>query len=177
MGDARAETCGTDWRTRARIETLQGAILGGGATRGAETALCLTEVSMPLDPLDRLRELCLAFPESSEKLAWGEPTFRAREKLFAMYASASNHHGAGRPAVWIKATPANQDLVVSSDPDRYFKPPYVGPSGWIGVWLDKRPPWTAVQSLLDDGFRQVAHKKVLAVMDGLPAPAGRRRNA
>ncbi len=130
---------------------------------------------MPPDPLIRLRALCLALPESTEKLAWGEPTFRVNNKLFATYASAGNHHGAGRPAVWIKAMPANQALLIDDDQDRYFKPPYVGPSGWIGVWLDKRPPWTAVQSLLQDGFRQVAPKKVLAAMDGVPTSTLSRR--
>jgi predicted DNA-binding protein (MmcQ/YjbR family) len=132
---------------------------------------------MPADPLPKLRSLCLAFPASSEKEAWGEPTFRAKDKLFAMYASASNHHGGGRPAVWIKAKPENQALVIADDPDRYFKPPYVGPSGWIGVWLDRRPPWKAIASLLDDGFRQVAPRKVLALLDGdgPDAPARRTR--
>jgi predicted DNA-binding protein (MmcQ/YjbR family) len=131
---------------------------------------------VPTDPLLRLRPICLAFPEATEKEAWGAPTFRVKDKLFAMYAKADNHHGSGRPAVWIKAKPANQALVIESDPARYFKPAYVGPSGWIGVWLDKRPPWSAIQSLLDDGFRQVAPRKVLAAMDGGSAPTGRRRN-
>ena len=124
---------------------------------------------MPPDPLIRLRAMCLAFPASSEKLAWGEPTFRAKDKLFATYASPTNHHGAGRPAAWIKAKPENQALVIAADPARYFKPPYVGPSGWIGVWLDKRPPWAAIEALLEDGFRQVAPRKVLAEMDGVSA--------
>jgi hypothetical protein len=119
--------------------------------------------------------LCLAFPVSSEKIAWGEPTFRAKEKLFAMYASASTHHGNGRPAVWIKARPENQALVIASDPARYFKPPYVGPGGWIGVWLDKRPPWSAIAELLEDGFRQVAPRKVVAALDGAPVTRIPRR--
>ena len=120
---------------------------------------------MPPDPLARLRSLCLRYPESSEKIAWGEPTFRVKDKLFAMYASAETHHGNGRPAVWIKAMPVNQTLVITSDPDRFFAPPYVGPGGWIGVWLDRRPPWAAVRDLLDDGYRQAAPKKVLALLD------------
>jgi hypothetical protein len=119
---------------------------------------------MATTAVEKLRTLCLAFPGATEKEAWGEPTFRA-PKIFAMCASASTHHGAGRPAVWIKASPMNQQLVIDSDPDRYFKPPYVGPSGWIGVYLDKRPPWKAIQALLEDGFRQVAPKKVLAQFD------------
>jgi hypothetical protein len=131
---------------------------------------------MPADPIVRLRALCLGLPEATEKLAWGAPTFRVKDKLFAMYAHADNHHGSGRPAVWIKAMPANQSLLIADDPTRYFKPAYVGPSGWIGVWLDKRPPWAAVAGLLEDGFRQVAPKKVLAAMDGAPAPKVKQRN-
>lgn len=119
---------------------------------------------MALTPIDRLRQLCLAFPGATEKEAWGEPTFRA-PKIFAMYASAATHHGRGRPAVWIKAMPLNQEMAIRSDPERYFKPPYVGPSGWIGVYLDKRPPWSAIAALLDDGYRQVAPKKLLAQLE------------
>jgi predicted DNA-binding protein (MmcQ/YjbR family) len=130
---------------------------------------------MAPDPLLKLRQLCLAFPESSEKIAWGEPTFRAKDKLFAMYASAGTHHGAGRPAVWIKAKPENQALVIADDSARYFRPPYVGPSGWIGAWLDKRPPWSAIQGLLEDGFRQVAPRKVLAMLDAASLLSSTRR--
>ena len=132
---------------------------------------------MAADPLPKLRTLCLALPQATEKLAWGEPTFRAGEgKLFAMYASAGSHHGGGRPAVWIKATPTNQGLVIASDPARYFKPAYVGPGGWIGVWLDRRPPWVAIRELLEDGYRQVATRKLLAELGGVPGKAGSTRN-
>lgn len=123
---------------------------------------------MPPDPLIRLRAICLARPDTTERLSHGEPTFFVRTKVFAMHASANNHHGSGRPAVWIKAMPLNQELVIRDDPTRYFKPPYVGPSGWIGVWLDKRPPWSVIEALIDDGFRQVAPRQVLAAMDGAP---------
>jgi hypothetical protein len=117
---------------------------------------------MPPDPLLQLRTLCLACPEAIEKLSHGEPAFFVNGKMFAMHASAANHHGAGRPAVWIKSTTANQDLLLRDDPDRYFKPPYVGVSGWIGIWLDRRPPWTAVAARLQDGYRLVAPKRLLA---------------
>lgn len=125
---------------------------------------------MPADPLPRLRALCLALPQATEKEAWGEPTFRAgpNGKLFAMYASAGTHHGNGRPAVWIKATPVNQPLVIASDPARFFSPPYVGPGGWIGVWLDRRPPWPAIRELLGDGYRLVASRTLRATLDATP---------
>ena len=117
---------------------------------------------MAVDPLPKLRAYCLALPEAHEAIAWGEPTFRVRNKLFAMYANANNHHGQGRPAAWIKAAPENQRLMVQAEPERYFVPPYVGPSGWIGVWVDKRPRWSVVTELLADGYAQVAPKRLLA---------------
>jgi predicted DNA-binding protein (MmcQ/YjbR family) len=94
--------------------------------------------------------------------AWGEPTFRVRNKLFAMYASPTTHHGNGRPAVWCKAGPGNQALMVGAAPQRFFVPPYVGPSGWIGIWLDRRVPWGEVAELLRDSYILVAPKRLRA---------------
>ena len=94
---------------------------------------------MTTRPLARLRRIALALAEAHEVEAWGEPTFRVRDKLFAMYAAASNHHGAGRPGVWLKAAPGNQAFMIAAAPERFFVPPYVGPSGWIGVYLDRSP--------------------------------------
>ena len=119
---------------------------------------------MPPSPLTRLRKLCLALPEAHEVEAWGEPTFRVRNKLFAMYAAPNNHHGAGRPAVWCKAAAGNQSLMVRACPDRFFVPPYVGPSGWVGVWLDRDPDWAEVGDLMGDSYRLTAPKKLQAVL-------------
>jgi hypothetical protein len=121
---------------------------------------------MPSGPLARLRKVCLALPEAHEVEAWGEPTFRVRNKLFAMYAAPSNHHGGGRPAVWCKAAPGNQALMVRAEPERYFVPPYVGPSGWVGVWLDRNPDWSEVQELMSDSYRLVAPKRLAARLGG-----------
>lgn len=87
--------------------------------------------------LDRVRRVCLSLPESTEKLAWGEPTFRVKGKLFAMYADANNHHGAGRYALWCPAPEGTQAVLVEVAPNRFFVPPYVGKRGWIGMWLDQ----------------------------------------
>ncbi len=113
-------------------------------------------------PLERVRALCLALPEAHEVEAWGEPTFRVRNKLFAMYADAGNHHGKGIAGVWVKSTHVNQDLLLRSDPDRFFAPPYVGPSGWVGIRLDAKPDWDVVADLLRDAYRLTAPKKLLA---------------
>jgi len=117
------------------------------------------------DPLARLREICLAFPEAHEVEAWGEPTFRVRNKLFAMHASAGTHHGAGREAIWIASNHVEQDMVMRAKPDRYFSPPYVGPSGWIGAWIDGNPPWAEIAELLRDAYRLKAPKRLSATLD------------
>ena len=97
--------------------------------------------------------------------AWGEPTFRVKNKLFAMYASASNHHGKGRHAVWCKAAPGNQEFMVRDAPDRFFVPPYVGPSGWIGVYLDGNVDWVELGELLRDSYRLIAPKKLVSQLN------------
>jgi hypothetical protein len=116
------------------------------------------------DPVIRLRQICLALPEGHEVEAWGAPTFRVRNKLFAMYADGASHHGGGRPAVWIASTRVTQDLVLRARPDRYFMPPYVGPSGWIGVWLDRSPLWGELTELVHDAYRLKAPKKLGAML-------------
>jgi hypothetical protein len=121
--------------------------------------------AMSRNPLPRLRKICLALPEAHEVEAWAEPTFRVRNKLFAMYASADTHHGNGRHAVWCKATHVDQDLLVRADPRRFFVPPYVGPSGWVGVWLDGDVDWAALTVMLRDGYRLVAPKRLVRQLD------------
>jgi predicted DNA-binding protein (MmcQ/YjbR family) len=117
---------------------------------------------MPPRPITRLRKLCLALPEAHEVEAWGEPTFRVKNRMFATFASADNHHGGGRPALWCKAAPGEQRLRVSSQPERFFVPPNVGPSGWIGVWLDADVDWDQVGELVRDAYRLIAPKKLKA---------------
>jgi hypothetical protein len=120
---------------------------------------------MPRNPLPRVRKLALSLPESHEVEAWGEPTFRVKNKIFAMYARANNHHGGGRNAVWCKAKPVNQSLLISAAPDRFFSPPYVGPGGWIGVWLDGSVDWAGLRELLRDGYRMTAPRKLLVQLE------------
>ncbi|HJR62591.1 MAG TPA: MmcQ/YjbR family DNA-binding protein [Gemmatimonadaceae bacterium] len=121
---------------------------------------------MATKPLLRLRKLCLALPDAHEVEAWGEPTFRVKNKMFAMFAGGDNHHGAGRDSVWLKAAPGNQDLMVRDAPDRFFVPPYVGPSGWVGVYLDgPKVDWKEVGELVQDSYRLVAPRKLVRQLD------------
>ena len=90
---------------------------------------------MNRDHLGRVRAICLALPEAFEHEAWGEPTFRVQKRMFAMFASAHNHHGSGIDALWCNAPLGVQDLLIRSAPETYFSPPYVGMKGWIGICL------------------------------------------
>jgi hypothetical protein len=107
------------------------------------------------DPaIDRLRAICLALPETTEKMAWGEPTFRVRGKLFAQL--DNHHHGSDHLAVWLPMPLGAQESLVYMDPVRYFVPPYVGGRGWVGVRIDRRPNWKTIVDLVRDAYCTVA---------------------
>ena len=113
--------------------------------------------------LARVRKLIAAWPETSEKLSHGAPTFWGGKKTFATI--AENHHGDGHLTLWIKSTFEAQENLVAMDDEIFFVPPYVGPSGWIGVRLDRKPDWGIVESLLESGYRSVAPKRALKQLD------------
>src|SRR4051812_30652600 len=100
---------------------------------------------------DRLRPICLALPEATEKQAWGDPTWRVKDKIFAM-----EKRGDGRASLWCKAPRGSQEVLVGADPERFFVPPYVGHKGWIGVRLDGRPNWEEVALLVRRSYRLTA---------------------
>lgn len=81
--------------------------------------------------LDRVRRICLDLPGTSERLSHGEPTFFVRNKVFVMF--ADNHHADGHIAVWLPVPPGLQEVLIDSAPDVYFRPPYVGHRGWVGI--------------------------------------------
>ena len=111
------------------------------------------------DPvIARLRQLCLALGEVVEKEAWGECTFRAiGGSMFAM--TDNDHHQSGHQAVWIKAPAMVQEILINSDPAKFFKRPYLGPKGWIGVRLNDGSDWEELAALLTDGYRMSVPKK------------------
>jgi hypothetical protein len=140
------------------------------AVYGHDDDHILEASSVASRPIIRLRKLCLALPEAHEVEAWGEPTFRVRNKMFAMYANADNHHGNGRHAVWVKAAPGDQATMVGSAPTCFFVPPYVGPVGWVGIWLDGVVGWDDVDDFLRDAYRLVAPKRLSAPLDPHASP-------
>ncbi len=90
---------------------------------------------MSHEQLDRVRRICLALPETTERLSHGEPTFFVKNKVFVMF--ANNHHDDGHIAVWLPVPSDFQASLVESDPLTFFKPPYVGVRGWVGIELDR----------------------------------------
>ncbi len=122
--------------------------------------------STPTDPLDRLRKLCLALPEVTERLSHGEPTwFVQGKKTFVMFA---DHHHDDRLAFWCAASDGAQETLVTEDPERFFVPPYVGHRGWLGVYLDVAVDWDQVADLVVDAYRRVAPRKLAAALDAAP---------
>src|SRR5262245_13308734 len=115
---------------------------------------------MPEQPIDRLRALCLALPEAVEKEAWGDPTFRVHDKIFAM-----EKRGDGRISLWCKAPAGSQMVLVGADPERFFVPPYVGHKGWVGVRLDQQPDWDEVAALVRRSYRLIAPKRLAALIE------------
>ncbi|HLU60518.1 MAG TPA: MmcQ/YjbR family DNA-binding protein [Pseudonocardia sp.] len=116
-------------------------------------------------PLERLRAICTALPEVTERRSHGEPTWFVR-KSFVMFA---DHHHDDRLAFWCAAPPGVQEELVAADPRRFFRPPYVGVRGWVGVYLDVPDvDWTEIEELVTDAYRQVAPKRLAARLD---APA------
>src|SRR5688572_22329039 len=120
------------------------------------------------DPLARLRAICMALPEANERISHGEPTwFAGKGKVFAML--DDHHHGAAHLSVWLPAAPGAQEALIDSDPRRYFRPPYVGSSGWVGVVLDTRPNWSVVAWLVEQAYRLVAHRRLVAQLPRVDA--------
>ncbi|MBB5773259.1 MmcQ/YjbR family DNA-binding protein [Nonomuraea jabiensis] len=115
-----------------------------------------------MDALERLRALCLALPEVTERPSHGEPTWFVRgKKTFVMFA---DHHHDDRLAFWCAAPPGAQAELVAEDPERFFRPPYVGHRGWLGVYLDVEVDWAEVAEIVADAYRQIAPKSLIARM-------------
>jgi hypothetical protein len=118
------------------------------------------------DPLEQVRTICLGLPEVTERLSHGSPAFFVRgKKTLAMF--LDDHHGDGRLALWVPAPPGVQASVVEEEPERFFVPPYVGHRGWIGVRLDRDLDWEEIAGIIEDAYRLVAPKKLMAELDAL----------
>jgi hypothetical protein len=116
------------------------------------------------DPVQRLRTICLALPEASERLSHGGPSwFVGGKKQFVSL--DDHHHGADHLAFWCAAPPGAQHELLAQNPEQFFRPPYVGHRGWVGVRIDREPDWDEVAEIVRDAYRQVAPKRLIAQLD------------
>jgi hypothetical protein len=123
----------------------------------------MTVVHAPPATLNRLRGTCLRLPDAVEAGGVGNPSFKVRDKIFAM-----QHGHEGHPSCWVKARPGVQAILVGHDPERFFVPPYVGHHGWVGVRLDAAVDWDELADLVEESYRITAPKRLVATLDGSP---------
>jgi hypothetical protein len=113
--------------------------------------------------LGKLRPLCLDFPEVTERLSHGSPTWFIRDKkTFCMF--LNDHHGDGILGIWAAAPQGAQEALIAANPDRYFRPPYVGHRGWVGMRLEGKVDWDEVAGVVEDAFCTVAPAKLVALV-------------
>lgn len=122
---------------------------------------------MPETVAETVRRLCLALPGATEKVTHGSPGFFAGRQFVMLW--PSGHHDHTFPHLWCAAPPGVQEGLASMRPERFFRPPYVGARGWLGVRLDRRVGRAELASLIEDAYRCVAPRKLVAALDG-PGP-------
>jgi len=110
-----------------------------------------------MNSLERLREICLNLPDAEERVSHGEPAWFIRGKR--QFATFADHHHDNRVAVWFAAPEGAQEALIQSEPDRYFRPPYVGPRGWIGAYLDVEVDWDELAEMLKEAHKTVVQPK------------------
>jgi len=112
----------------------------------------------------RVRAICLALPGSTERASHGSPAFFCGKQFVALW--PEGHHDRTGPHLWCAAPPGAQEGFITSDPARFFRPPYVGGRGWLGVHLGGDVDWAGVEVLCEEAFRTVAPARPLAALDG-----------
>jgi hypothetical protein len=112
---------------------------------------------------DRVRAICTSLPEVTEKLSHGAPSFFVRKQFVMLW--PDGHHDHDFPHLWCAAPAGAQSELVRTEPDRFFRPPYVGHRGWLGVRLDGDIDWDELTAVCTDAYRTVAPKKLVARLD------------
>lgn len=113
----------------------------------------------------RLRRICLGFPEVTERLSHGAPTWFIRDRKAFVTLWADGHHENRFPHLWCAAPPGAQEELTAAAPERFFRPPYVGGRGWLGVRLDRSPDWAEIAELCEDAYRSVAPARLIARLE------------
>jgi hypothetical protein len=112
---------------------------------------------------ERIRTICLELPGVTEKLSHGAPAFFVGRQFLMLW--ADGHHEHAFPHFWCAAPPGSQGELVATEPDRFFRPPYVGGRGWLGVRLDGGIDWREIEVVCEEAYRSVASKKLIASLD------------
>lgn len=115
------------------------------------------------DVLERLRGLCLALPEVTERVSHGEPCWFVRDRK--QFVSFADRHHDDRVGFWCAAPAGAQEARVAADPEHFFRPPYVGHRGWLGVYLDVPTDWDEVEEVVADAYRVIAPARLVAQLD------------
>jgi hypothetical protein len=114
--------------------------------------------------VSRIRKICLALPEVTERPSHGAPTFFVAKKTF-LTVWGNGPHDHTFPHLWCAAPAGAQEMLIADNSDRIFRPPYVGHRGWIGVRLDGKPDWAQVEDLCEDAYRTVAPARLVGRLD------------
>jgi hypothetical protein len=117
-----------------------------------------------IDLAGRVRAICLPLPEVTERLSHGAPTWFVRGKSAFVTLWAHGHHDHDFPHLWCAGLPGAQQELVAAEPGTFFRPPYVGGRGWIGVRLDRGPDWTEIGELCQDAYRAIAPARLSALL-------------
>ena len=120
---------------------------------------------MDTDLTVRLSEICLALPEATMRLSHGTPSWFVRDKKPFATLWATGHHAAHFAQLWCAGPPGAQEALAGSDLARFFRPPYVGHWGWIGLHLEGEIDWAEVSELCADAYRAVAPARLAALLD------------
>jgi len=123
---------------------------------------------MPTDLTSRVRAICLALPEVNERASHGAPTFFVRDKKSFVTLWADGHHGNAFPHLWCASPPGEQAALIGAEPGLFFRPPYVGGRGWVGVRLDGPVDWAQLAELCEEAYRTIAPASLIAQL----GPAG-----
>lgn len=118
------------------------------------------------EAVSRMRAICLALPEVTERLSHGTPTWFVRDKKQIVQFWTEGHHDIEFPQLWCAAPPGAQEAMVAAEPGRFFRPPYVGHRGWLGVRMDVEVDWDEIAAIVEDAYRVVAPKKLIEQLDG-----------
>jgi hypothetical protein len=116
----------------------------------------------------RVRAICVALPEVTERVSHGAPAFFVKKQFVALW--ADGHHDNEFPHLWCAAPDGSQAEQIAVAPERFFRPPYVGGRGWLGMRLDGAVDWDEVRDVCEDAYRAIAPAKLVAVLDATPRP-------